>query len=147
MKLQAQRIVWTGVVLGSCCTTMVVNVAALDDCDGSTPKQALCGTHSACQAPEQNPVTGEWFCPNQSIQQQFIQHQCNRGPGQGSTLCAATDVDLVCTKRYDCKYSEIENPDTGEVTRLCASPLDGVGVNNSTTKKTDYKTCRDTTGS
>ena len=143
--LTARRALFAGVVPCICCATMTLKVAALDDCDGSTPKQALCGTATECQDPQTNPVTGEWVCPNQSIQQQFIQHQCNPGSGQGSSLCATTDTDLVCTKRYECQYSEIISIDSGDVTRLCGVPAAAVGVNNSAAKKTDYKLCRDTT--
>lgn len=117
----------------------------LPDCDGSTPKQSNCGTATACQNPQQNPQHA-WYCPNQAIETQFIQHECNSGSGSGSTLCGSTSTSLVCTKRFTCELAELRDPDTGLITsRSCAQALAG-GVNNSSANKTDYVQCRDTSG-
>lgn len=126
----------------------VAKVFALPDCDGSTPKQDWCGTDIACQVPAQNPQTMEWYCPNDAINRQFIQHACNSGSGSGSTLCGDTTTNLVCTKKHTCEYSEVRDPETDEVTgRGCAAAIGGAGTNNSTAAKTDYLQCEDTTGS
>lgn len=126
---------------------IVAKAWALADCDGSTPKSDWCGTTTQCADPQQNPQTQEWYCPNQSIQRQFIQAFCNAGSGKGSTLCAAVSTQLVCTKRYTCVYSEIVNQDTGEVmSRMCARGIDDPGVTNSQASKKDYTQCNDTSG-
>lgn len=124
-------------------------VFGVPDCDGSTPKSDWCATDTACQAPAQTPQTQEWYCLNSAISRQFIQHECNDGSGTGSTLCGTPEgaTPLVCTKRYTCEYSELKDPETGEVTqRLCAQPLGAGGTNNSTASPTNYLTCNDTTG-
>lgn len=137
----------SAVILAIAAALTVGRVRAEPDCDGSTPKSDFCGTAVVCQSPAVIPMSHppQYYCPNQRIEQQFIQYLCNNGSGTGSTLCSATSQDLVCTKRYTCVLEPLENPETHEVTYVCAAAMTG-GINNSTAKKTDYTRCRDTSG-
>lgn len=116
------------------------------DCDGSTPLTDWCGTKVVCKDPVKNPQTGNYYCPNHAIEQQFIQFKCNPGPGSGSTLCGTVTGTLVCTIRKKCEFSELQSPtDPNTVTPTCAVGLQDQGKTNSNASPTDYITCKDTT--